>query len=37
MFDWLMKVGLKTLSLPYEAICLEIKGQVDWENSMKEA
>jgi hypothetical protein len=37
MFDWLMKVGLKTLSLPGEATYLEIKAQVDWEKSVKEA
>jgi hypothetical protein len=35
MFDLLMKVGLKTLSLPDEAVCLQIKAQVDWEKSMK--
>jgi len=37
MFDWLMKVSLKTLSLPDETIYLEIKAQVDWEESMTEA
>jgi hypothetical protein len=35
MFDLLMKVGLKTLSLPDEAVYLQIKAQFDWEKSMK--
>jgi hypothetical protein len=37
MFDSLMKVALKTLSFPDEAVYLEIKAQVAWEKSTKEA